>query len=57
MYLTKLGESGWHPALLTEKTQAAYACMNLEKIGNYDELKKAILRRYDITKRHTGNVS
>jgi hypothetical protein len=34
--------------LLTGKAQAAYACMDVEKIGDYDELKRAILRRYDI---------
>lgn len=34
--------------LLTAKAQAAYACMDVEKIGDYDELKAAILRRYDI---------
>ena len=34
--------------LLTGKAQAAYACMDVERIGDYDELKKAILRRYDI---------
>lgn len=34
--------------LLTGKAQAAYACMDMERIGDYDELKKAILRRYDI---------
>ena len=33
--------------LLTGKAQAAYACMDVKK-GDYDELKKAILRRYDI---------
>ena len=35
--------------LLTGKAQAAYACMYLEKMGDYDKLKKPILRRYDIT--------
>ena len=40
----------WLAPLLTSKAhdQAAYANMDVSQIGDYDQLKKSILKRYDI---------
>ena len=48
-----IGKEKWAYKLAPElmrKAQQAYAAMQPEQVGDYEELKSVVLRRYDISK-------
>ena len=56
----KIPEGRWAIQLapqLSGKAQQAYASLSAEAAANYQEVKKAILRRYDVCEEPTGNAS